>query len=310
MRVTVHSEGPTHIVRFDDNEASVCDGDVIQHLARLRQEVWRIDSVLRRYQDEKGILIDILLAAHDSQAAGQNSLQFTMSEDEFRPYAQSAFGGSTRSASIAIRDSRLDSMYSPSAMDHASHGTVMHEVAIAEGAEGNASRSSANSSAQGSTSSRALSKMTAWTFERNSSMHASGAEPVQNNLDTQRDAASSGLAYTMRADHSQTSEDHQLVNWVQSLPTDLHDDSTNPLQAVRRRTDSRLSQAAAQNSTEPATNRRVVFWQGSQKFGSWRRQRSTKDRETAEVVPAPRSIRSSDNRSQGCSSREVGCSKI
>lgn len=315
VRVTVHSEGPTHIIRFDDHEASICDGDVLQNLAQLRQEAWRIDAILRRYQDEKGILIDILLAAHDSQAlTGRNSVQFSMSEDEFRPYAQSVHGGSTCSANLAVAASRhlsldadrrisrrLDSMHFPSVTEQGSHVLMTHQ-AVAEATEGIAGCSSFGS---GTASDRRCSQVTAWTFERDSSIAASTAGLQYAISDAHKDAAGETAAAADPGDPRSSSED-ELVNWVQSLPAQTQR-STNSLQSTsHRRSESKVIQAARGNFKEGMPTRRVVFWQGSQKFGSNKQQRSSAGRQSTDVQPRlQRSSQSLDNRFQACSSPGV-----
>eukprot|EP00892_Ulva_mutabilis_P007518 jgi/Ulvmu1/5138/UM021_0155.1 len=59
IRVTVQTEGPTHIVTFDDRETSHENGDVLNSLMILHEEAWQVDMALRKFQDNKGILIDI-----------------------------------------------------------------------------------------------------------------------------------------------------------------------------------------------------------------------------------------------------------
>lgn len=318
VRVTVHSEGPTHIIRFDDNEASVCDGDVLLSLAQLRQEAWRIDSILRRYQDEKGILIDILLAANDSQAlAGQNSIQFSMSEDEHRPYGQSIYGGSTRSASLAVAAPRrishdaekraarrLESMHFPPVTEQGSHILMTHQVAVAEATEGAASGSSVSS---GATYDRRCSQATAWTFERNHSMAASTTELQRDDSDAQAHV-SGGTENTADPINptGSSAEDHELVSWVQSLPANTQESkSTLQKSCSLQHSQSKVEQTARRLVRESAPTRRVVFWQGSQKFGSGKQQRSSDEKEGDAAPKLIRSSRSLDNRSQACSSPGV-----
>lgn len=340
--MTVHSEGPTHIVRFDDNEASVCDGDVIQNLAQLRQEAWRIDSVLRRYQDEKGILIDILLAARDSQApTGQNSLQFSISEDDFRPYGQSVYGDSLRrtsTAAIAVQrmseddngksgrsERRLESMHFPSVIDKGGRALVTHQKAVAEATEGISRCGSIDS---GAASDRYCGQMTAWTFERDQSttawtferdhsIAASEAGFPREDSDAHKHVSAEIAAVETQRDHRSITEDHELVSWVDSLPIQAQRStaSLQPSASLQHSAlnggNSQIEHTARRNAREIVGNRKVAFW--SQKFGSGNQRSHEKEggvgpmRSSRSEVRLMRSSRSLDNRSQTCSSPGVRC---
>jgi hypothetical protein len=71
IRVTIRAEGPVRVIRFtdddvDDDPAHGSDEDMLHELQRIQRELHRIDTQLARYQDEKGILINILLDPEDS----------------------------------------------------------------------------------------------------------------------------------------------------------------------------------------------------------------------------------------------------
>lgn len=61
ITVKVQREGPTHIITFDDKDVSDENVDVLDSLMTLREQAWDVDMALRKYQDEKGILVDVLL---------------------------------------------------------------------------------------------------------------------------------------------------------------------------------------------------------------------------------------------------------
>lgn len=66
LRVSVRAEGPVHVIRFSDNLADECaapsNGEDLQvQLQRHQLELAAVDGELTRYQDEKGILINMLL---------------------------------------------------------------------------------------------------------------------------------------------------------------------------------------------------------------------------------------------------------
>lgn len=96
--MTVQTEGPTHIITFDDNETCAENGDVLHSLMSLREEAWHVDTALRKYQDQKGILVDHLL---DGSVESDHDFSFETegSAEEWHPamriYSQHMSGRQT-----------------------------------------------------------------------------------------------------------------------------------------------------------------------------------------------------------------------
>lgn len=82
--MTVQTEGPTHIITFDDNETCAENGNVLHSLMTSREDAWHVDMALRKYQDQKGILVDYLL---DSSVESDHDISFDAegSADEWNP---------------------------------------------------------------------------------------------------------------------------------------------------------------------------------------------------------------------------------
>jgi hypothetical protein len=329
--VTVHSEGPTHIVRFDDNEASVCDGDVIQNLAKLRKEAWHIDTVLRRYQDEKGILIDMLLAANDSQ---QHNSQFSLSEDDLRPYGQSVYGGSARSASMALTVSKRWTQDAIHDSDRAVHRreSMRFPTALGEGARALGTRhvAVAEASIDSDASNRSAGNMTSWTFERpthavncNVVRTVQGSEMGAWTFEGDQDMKAPTLARTCPGrrvayaqpapaagpEHPGSTEDKYFLEWSHSLPIQQQH-SDQPSMASLRRSNSSASQVEHSNTKERVTARRVAFWQGLERFGSGKQRKKGSEKIEKAGSETPRLVRNSrslggESRSQACSSQGV-----
>jgi hypothetical protein len=122
INVTVRAVGRVRVLRFSDAEEEDCrvdhDGkDTMTQLRQTRIKLDRIDTLLNQYQDEKGILINILLDTNEhggddgtSLGTRNDSTVFDISKSGLDSTGQTSGGPSDASGKLSeVRAHRLES---------------------------------------------------------------------------------------------------------------------------------------------------------------------------------------------------------
>jgi hypothetical protein len=87
VHVSIRVEGPVHVIRFsdgdqDDTQGTAVGGDTQLQIQQTQAEMCRVEQQLKWYQDEKGILINILL---DPEAEAAEEVKHRLNQRSKQP---------------------------------------------------------------------------------------------------------------------------------------------------------------------------------------------------------------------------------